>query len=69
MANLLEIETAIQQLPKQDIQKLVTWFHDYLQKNSLSDLDPWTQSLIGVIPSDSEVFVDSYVNYLEEKYR
>ena len=69
MTNLLEIETAIQQLPKQDIQKLATWFHDYLRKNSLIELDPWTQSLIGVMPPDSEVSVGDYVDYLEEKYR
>ena len=69
MANLLEIETAIQQLPKQDIQKLATWFRHYLHKNSLIDLDPWTQSLIGVISPNSEVSVDDYIDYLEEKYR
>jgi len=69
MTNLIEIETAIQELPKQDIQKLATWFHDYLRKNSLTELDLWTQSLIGVISSDSEVSVDDYVDYLEEKYR
>lgn len=69
MANLLEIETAIQQLPKQDIQKLATWFRDYLHENSLIDLDPWTQSLIGVISPNSEISVDDYVDYLEEKYR
>jgi hypothetical protein len=32
-------------------------------------LDPWTQSLIGVIQLDSEDFTESYVDYLEEKYR
>ena len=35
---------------------------------TLSELDPWTQSLIGVIRLDSENPEESYVNYLEEKY-
>ena len=35
---------------------------------SLSDLDPWTQSLIGVIPLEAQNPEESYVNYLEEKY-
>jgi len=34
----------------------------------LSELDPWTQSLIGVISLESENPQESYVNYLEEKY-
>lgn len=32
-------------------------------------LDPWTQSLLGVIQLNSEEPTESYVNYLEEKYR
>ncbi len=35
---------------------------------SLSELDPWTQSLIGVIPLESQNPEEIYVNYLEEKY-
>ncbi|MTJ14220.1 hypothetical protein FJR11_16870 [Anabaena sp. UHCC 0187] len=35
---------------------------------TLSELDPWTQSLIGVISLESENPEESYVNYLEEKY-
>jgi hypothetical protein len=35
---------------------------------SLSELDPWTQSLIGVIRLESQNPEESYVNYLEEKY-
>jgi Arc/MetJ-type ribon-helix-helix transcriptional regulator len=35
---------------------------------TLSELHPWTQSLIGVINLESENLEDSYVNYLEEKY-
>lgn len=36
--------------------------------NSLTNLDPWTQSLIGVIRLDTESLTESYVDYLEEKY-
>ncbi|MGF1515741.1 MAG: type IV pilus assembly protein PilM [Elainellaceae cyanobacterium] len=36
---------------------------------SLADLDPWTQSLIGVIQLDTEEPMESYVDHLEEKYR
>ncbi|WP_242048215.1 MULTISPECIES: ribbon-helix-helix protein, CopG family [Nostocaceae] len=35
---------------------------------NLSELDPWTKSLIGVISLESENQQESYVNYLEEKY-
>ncbi|AFY47890.1 Ribbon-helix-helix protein, copG family [Nostoc sp. PCC 7524] len=35
---------------------------------ALSELNPWTQNLIGVIRLDSENPEESYVNYLEEKY-
>lgn len=37
--------------------------------NYLTDLDPWTQSLIGVIQLKSEDTTEYYVDYLEEKYR
>lgn len=36
--------------------------------NSLASLDPWTQSLIGVIQLSAEDPTDTYVDYLEEKY-
>ncbi|MBD2304997.1 hypothetical protein H6G17_05645 [Chroococcidiopsis sp. FACHB-1243] len=36
--------------------------------NSFADLDPWTQSLIGVIQLSAEEPTESYVDYLEEKY-
>ena len=35
---------------------------------SLNNLDPWTQSLIGVIEPGAENMTASYVDYLEEKY-
>ena len=36
--------------------------------NLVTDLDPWTQSLIGVIQLSAEDPTDSYADYLEEKY-
>ena len=36
--------------------------------NSLANLDPWTQSLIGVVQLGAEEPTDSYVDYLEDKY-
>lgn len=35
----------------------------------LTDLDPWTQSLIGVIQLGAENQTEFYVDYLEDKYR
>ncbi|NJM76318.1 MAG: hypothetical protein HC852_11655 [Acaryochloridaceae cyanobacterium RU_4_10] len=37
--------------------------------NLIPNLDPWTQSLMGVIQLDTENPTESYVDYLEEKYR
>jgi hypothetical protein len=34
----------------------------------IPNLDPWTQSLIGVIQLGEENPTESYVDYLEEKY-
>lgn len=36
--------------------------------NLVAGLDPWTQSLIGVIPLSTEDPTESYIDYLEEKY-
>ncbi len=36
---------------------------------SLRDIDPWTQSLIGVIQIEAENMTESYEDYLKEKYR
>jgi hypothetical protein len=33
-----------------------------------NDLNPWTQSLIGVIQLESGESKDAYIDYLEEKY-
>jgi len=37
-------------------------------RKQLTDLDPWTKSLIGVIQLDSEMSLADYVDYLEDKY-
>lgn len=34
----------------------------------LTNLDPWTQSLIGVIELNEKEATESYVDYLEKKY-
>ncbi len=34
----------------------------------LAELDPWTQSLVGVIKLGAQNSTESYVDYLEEKY-
>jgi hypothetical protein len=39
-----------------------------LNVNSLAGLDPWTQSLVGVIHLGEEDATESYVDYLKEKY-
>jgi hypothetical protein len=36
--------------------------------SSLAGLDPWTQSLVGVIKLEAQNSTESYVDYLEEKY-
>jgi hypothetical protein len=36
--------------------------------NSFASLDPWTQSLVGVVQLSAEDPTDTYVDYLEEKY-
>lgn len=54
--NSIQQETLSSISPKPNVQPLI-------------DLDPWTQSLIGVIQLDSENSTESYVDYLEEKYR
>ena len=52
----IQQETLLSISPKSRMQPLI-------------DLDPWTQSLIGVIQLESEDSTESYVDYLEEKYR
>lgn len=39
-----------------------------IKETTIENLDPWTQSLIGVIKVDENSSQESYVDYLEEKY-
>jgi len=36
--------------------------------DSFVELNPWTQSLMGVVQLGTEEPTESYVDYLEEKY-
>ncbi len=77
---LRELQKQALQLPIGDRWLLVQSVLNSIQQETLSsispklnvqpliDLDPWTQSLIGVIQLDSEDSTESYVDYLEEKY-
>jgi hypothetical protein len=49
-------------------QETLTFSLPISQTSSLSGLDPWTQSLVGVIKLGTEDSTESYVDYLEEKY-
>lgn len=75
-----ELQNQALQLPIGDRWRLVQSLLGSIQKetlvfsppasntNSLTGLDPWTQSLIGVIKLGTEEPTESYVDYLEEKY-
>lgn len=78
---LQELQKQALQLPISDRWRLVESVLRSIQQETLSsispsptikplaDLDPWTQSLIGVIQLGAENPTESYVDYLEEKYR
>lgn len=76
---LQELQNQALQLPVGDRWRLVQSLLRSIQQetlapntptavNSFADLNPWTQSLIGVIQLDTEEPTDPYVDYLEEKY-
>jgi hypothetical protein len=77
---LQELQKQALQLPISDRWRLVQSLLSSIQQETLSsisssptvkpltDLDPWTQSLIGVIELNAEELIESYVDYLEEKY-
>jgi hypothetical protein len=77
---LQELQDQVLQLPISDRWQLVQSLLSSIQQetllssppnlneNSFAGLDPWTQSLIGVIQSVTEEPTESYVDYLEEKY-
>ena len=58
---LQELENQILKLPINDRWRLV--------ESVLASIDPWTQSLLGVIQLSSEDIQASYIDYLEEKYQ
>jgi Ni,Fe-hydrogenase III component G len=72
---LQELQKQVLQLPISQRWHLVQSVLASIQKETLSsmsdnltELDPWTQSLIGVIQLGEENPTDSYMDYLEEKY-
>ncbi|EDX76952.1 hypothetical protein MC7420_1955 [Coleofasciculus chthonoplastes PCC 7420] len=40
-----------------------------LSATSMTDLDPWTQRLLGVVQLSPEDAKESYIDYLETKYQ
>ncbi len=77
---LQELQNQLLQLPINDRWHLVQSILSSIQqetllprktktnKDSFANLDPWTQGLIGVIQLNEIEPIDSYVDYLEEKY-
>ncbi len=77
---LQELQNQMLQLPIGDRWRLVQSLLRSIQqetlllsppspiKQSVASLDPWTQSLIGVIQLSAADPTESYVDYLEEKY-
>jgi Ni,Fe-hydrogenase III component G len=72
---LQELQKQALQLPISQRWHLVQSVLASIQKETLSsmpenltELDPWTQSLIGVIQLGEENPAESYIDYLEEKY-
>jgi hypothetical protein len=78
---LQELQNQALQLPIGDRWRLVQSLLSSIQQetlasslpnptlNDLTDLAPWTQSLIGVVQLGTNDSTESYVDYLEEKYR
>ncbi|MHC5615075.1 MAG: hypothetical protein ACYTXA_29875 [Nostoc sp.] len=80
LLTLPELQKQVLQLPIRERWHLVQSVLASIQQETLSsiplnptlepltDLDPWTQSLIGVIQLVQENPTETYVDYLEEKY-
>jgi hypothetical protein len=78
---LQELQKQVLQLPINErwylVQSLLASIQQETQKSispsptiePLTELAPWTQSLIGVIQLEEENLTEAYVDYLEEKYR
>lgn len=81
MMTLQELQKRVMQLPINDRWRLVQSVLASIQEETLlstsgnptigefTELDPWTQSLIGAIWIEGENPTETYVDYLEEKYR
>ena len=77
---LQELRNQALQLPINDRWRLVESLLSSIQQetrvsnssaqdvNSLTDLDPWTLSLVGVVELGLQDSKESYVDYLEKKY-
>lgn len=77
---LQELQDQVLQLPLGDRWRLVQSLLSSIQQetlvvspqpsniDSLVDLEPWTESLIGVIQLGAEDPTGSYADYLEEKH-
>ncbi|HAN75245.1 MAG TPA: hypothetical protein DCQ63_13890 [Planktothrix sp. UBA8402] len=77
---LQELQNQALQLPISDRWQLVQSVLTSIQQETLlsisptssvefiADLDPWTQSLMGVIKLNADDSIESYIDYLEEKY-
>ncbi|MGF1589170.1 MAG: hypothetical protein ACFCU7_08000 [Pleurocapsa sp.] len=77
---LPELQKQVLELPIRDRWNLVQSLLISIQQETLSsispsptiqpltNLDPWTQSLIGVIELNEQEPKESYIDYLEEKY-
>lgn len=80
LLTLSELQKQVLQLPIKERWHLVQSVLASIQQETLSsiplsptvetltDLDSWTQSLIGVIQLGEENPTENYVDYLEEKY-
>ena len=80
LMTLQELQNQALQLPIGDRWRLVQSLLSSIQQetlvlsplktnvDSLVELNPWTQSLIGVVQLGTEEPTESYVDYLEEKY-
>lgn len=75
---LKELQNQALQLPIGDRWRLVQLLLSSIQQETsvvspqplnVAGLAPWTQSLIGVVQLDTEDPTESYMDYLEEKYR
>jgi hypothetical protein len=79
MMTLQELQKQVLQLPIRDRWRLVQSALASIEQETksplvkstikpIANLDPWTQSFVGLITLDTDDVTESYVDYLEEKY-